>query len=189
MNFKMIILTILLIEISGMLQYTFSSENYKYPYLTIIFVGLMILNYIYKHFSIKSQTPISKTDKLISLGKKVKSGILVDTDDCPICMDKMCKISNLSITNCNHVFHNCCLNNWRAINNYCPMCRTHINMERELPKNKSASNIFTYHYYKNSLENLKDSINEIFDDDKIPIYNFGDDKTYLLDRNDNLTSI
>ena len=90
------------------------------------------------------------------MGKRVKSGEIVNFENCPICLEEMKKISNLAVTNCCHVFHIGCINNWRHKNNECPMCRTHICMERELPINKKPENIFNYGYYKNSFSNLQD---------------------------------
>ena len=191
MNLKIILTLLILIEISGLIQFAISPREYAYPYLTLIFVSVILLNKIYqKYLSFTSQKkPITKSEKLANLGKKVKSGILVNTDDCPICMDKMDRICTLSITNCDHVFHNSCLNKWRNKKNSCPMCRTFINLERELPKSKSNTNIFNYNYFKNSLDNLKEALDEVFEDETALIYNFSDETAYLLDHNNNITSL
>lgn len=176
-------------EISGFIQLMVAPNKYAFPYVTLIYIGLVLFYQIYTFYCKKRSQYVFTKTKLSNLGKKVKSGILVDSDDCPICMDKMDKICTLSITNCNHVFHNSCLNHWRMKKNCCPLCRTSINMERELPKNKTASNIFNYQLYKNSIENLKGFINEVLDEENALIYNFGVDSSFFLDNDDNLTSL
>ena len=190
MKLQIIFILLILAEISGLIQLAVAPNKYSYPYLTLIFLGIIILDKIYhRYLCHKSQKPININAKLSNLGKKVKSGILVDTDDCPICMDKMDKICTLSITNCNHVFHNSCLNKWRIKNDCCPLCRTHINMERELPKSKSGSNIFNYQLFKNSIDNLKGFLDEVFDDENALIYNLGVDSSFFLDTDDNIESL
>jgi len=192
MDLKIILLFLILVEISGLIQFAIAPKEYSYPYLTLLFIGIILVDKIYHRYcsykSLKKQNS-TKGEKLVNLGKKVKSGMLVHTDDCPICMDKMDKICSLSITNCDHVFHNSCLNKWRKRKNSCPMCRTFINLERELPKSRSNTNIFTYNYFKNSLDNLKEVIDEVFDDETALIYNFGDETAYLLDQDNNFATL
>ena len=190
MKLQVIFILLIFLEISGIIQLAVAPNKYAYPYLTLIFIGIVILEKIYnRYFYKKSPKSNNMKTKLSNLGKKVKSGILVDTDDCPICMDKMDKICTLSITNCDHVFHNNCLNKWRINKNCCPLCRTHINMERELPKSKSGSNIFNYQFYKNSIDNLKGFLDEVFDDENALIYNYGVDSSFFLDTDDNISSL
>lgn len=43
-------------------------------------------------------------------------------NECSICLNDI--ESDQQTTNCNHTFHNACLNNWLDINNSCPVCRT-----------------------------------------------------------------
>lgn len=190
MDLKITLLFLILIEISGLIQFAIAPKEYSYPYLTILFISIILIDKIYFCYSSqRKKQKLTKIEKLANLGKKVKSGMLAHTDDCPVCMDKMDNICSLSITNCDHVFHNSCLNKWRKSKNSCPMCRTIINLERELPKSRSNTNIFTYNYFKNSLDNLKDVIDEVCDDEIALIYNLGDEKAYLLDQDNNFTTL
>ncbi len=46
---------------------------------------------------------------------------------CSICLETITK--NGKITNCNHTFHNNCLNQWLKKKKNCPICRTKINKD------------------------------------------------------------
>lgn len=48
---------------------------------------------------------------------------LRDDNQCPICLDIMTPGSQGIVLNCNHVFHEECLNRWRRNSNTCPVCR------------------------------------------------------------------
>ena len=63
-------------------------------------------------------------------------GFVYNSNKCPVCnhsvkeeMERTCCIcmddimSNSHTTKCNHSFHKECLNEWKNINNSCPMCR------------------------------------------------------------------
>ncbi|KAG1658797.1 hypothetical protein FOA52_003328 [Chlamydomonas sp. UWO 241] len=45
---------------------------------------------------------------------------------CSICREPLSDVDNLVSTSCNHVFHLCCLDKWRAGHNTCPNCRSTI---------------------------------------------------------------
>lgn len=179
------LLLIIAVEVSGFIQYLLTKDVYGYPYLTIVFVTIFLIDMIKKHISCRKLNE-TKMERFKYLGKKVKSGELVEIEDCPICWDKMDKISCLCITNCNHVFHNSCINSWRKSNNSCPLCRTKICMERELPIKKSPSNILDYDFFKNSCSNIKGFIDEVLDDDNAMLLFFGEDSRSLHNENTNL---
>ena len=44
--------------------------------------------------------------------------------DCSICLEKL--YSNIIRLNCNHYFHEKCINDWQKRNNNCPICRSRI---------------------------------------------------------------
>jgi len=126
--------------------------------LLIILCFFRNKNKKYKFF-IKSPLD-TKINKLIKIGKKVKSGQFVCSESCPICLENMDNISYVSVTNCDHIFHNKCLNEWRSKNNNCPLCRKNICMERELPKNAELKNKLNYYYFKNSFSNFTDILDD-----------------------------
>jgi hypothetical protein len=49
-----------------------------------------------------------------------------DTDDCPICLDTMDNIQNISTLKCNHKYHTFCLNLWLDRKQICPLCRMNV---------------------------------------------------------------
>ena len=49
--------------------------------------------------------------------------------------------------------------------------------------------ILPFHFFKNSLDNLKEVIDEVCDDEIALIYNLGDEKAYLLDQDNNFTTL
>ena len=44
--------------------------------------------------------------------------------ECPICLDELSK--HVIKLNCGHFFHPNCINDWKKINNVCPVCRERI---------------------------------------------------------------
>ena len=47
---------------------------------------------------------------------------------CPICLDNFDKESQLRILNCDHSFHQCCIDKWLTNCDYkCPVCRDDTN--------------------------------------------------------------
>lgn len=46
---------------------------------------------------------------------------------CAICLSNYERHDNIELLKCQHVFHNECLQNWLAIHNTCPCCRSVIN--------------------------------------------------------------
>ena len=44
--------------------------------------------------------------------------------DCSICLEKL--YNNIIRLNCNHYFHERCINDWQRRNNNCPICRARI---------------------------------------------------------------
>jgi len=47
-------------------------------------------------------------------------------DICSICLNNFTKNGSL-LSNCLHIFHKRCLNEWLNYNKQCPLCRTNIN--------------------------------------------------------------
>ena len=50
--------------------------------------------------------------------------ILVEGEDCPICMETL--DTNVIVTHCAHKFHSNCLMEWNRQNTTCPLCRTEL---------------------------------------------------------------
>jgi hypothetical protein len=57
--------------------------------------------------------------------KNVKTTKLNTDEKCAICLIEF-KKEGVRLSNCNHIFHNDCLNEWLHYNNNCPLCRTSI---------------------------------------------------------------
>lgn len=54
----------------------------------------------------------------------VNQGIQQNSEkNCSICLDDECDKQYIR-TNCNHIFHEECINNWSQINNNCPYCKS-----------------------------------------------------------------
>ena len=49
----------------------------------------------------------------------------METNYCTICLNTE-NLSEFKTTNCNHVFHNKCLEQWTNIACICPLCRTYL---------------------------------------------------------------
>jgi hypothetical protein len=47
-------------------------------------------------------------------------------DNCSICLNNFNNSDNISITNCEHYFHNECLEEWGKYKPECPMCKKEI---------------------------------------------------------------
>lgn len=70
-------------------------------------------------------------------------------DECSICLAPI-KKNKKNELNCNHIFHNNCINEWLKKNNSCPLCRTQI--KQKLPKpsvriNADGINIYLPRHY------------------------------------------
>ena len=86
--------------------------------------------------SFENQPTLEKTDNLInipsqkfdSLEEKIKN----DNKECTICLTEFEKDDDISLTKCNHVFHNDCIIEWgkykvtEESKSECPICRTQI---------------------------------------------------------------
>ena len=62
---------------------------------------------------------------------------------CPICFDN---IKNTITTKCNHIFCNSCLNKWLDNNNSCPLCRTIIRGDVNMPPLQAVQFRVIYNY-------------------------------------------
>ena len=179
----LILMLIIIIEISWIIQYIYDPDNFTFSYLPIFigFAAFLIYRKLNNLFIKNEYKKESKIDKIRSLGKRVKSGELVNFEDCPICLEEMKKLSSLAITNCSHIYHIHCINKWRSTHTDCPLCRTEICMERELPVSKKPENLFSLNYFNNSFSNLEN-------ENKI-VVNFGSEYSYVVDENDNCIKI
>ena len=50
----------------------------------------------------------------------------INNQQCCICLDELGNQSNEITTECNHVFHRTCLNEWKKYNFTCPICREQL---------------------------------------------------------------
>ena len=47
-------------------------------------------------------------------------------EECPICLDTMNNIQNITTLKCNHIYHTICLNLWLDRKQICPLCRKNV---------------------------------------------------------------
>lgn len=67
-----------------------------------------------------------ESDEIISINIDPIDIIKIDESDnkCPICLEQYDETNNISkLGNCNHVFHETCINIWIKKNQTCPNCR------------------------------------------------------------------
>ena len=86
--------------------------------------------------SFETQPTLEKTDNLINISSQkfdsLKEEIKNDNKECTICLTEFEKDDDISLTKCNHVFHNNCIIEWGKYKvtdeckSECPICRTQI---------------------------------------------------------------
>ena len=92
---------------------------------------------------------------------------------CTICLDKINKCGkNITLNECNHIFHKKCLEKWVIQNNSCPNCRTEVNLIENSYKIKCSENIDKNIYcLKNNC--LKNNCNkDVFNHEIMPYLKF-----------------
>ena len=75
--------------------------------------------------SVKTHTIIDSCDCKMDYKKKVKESLFCKdtTEKCPICLESLSNV----ITNCNHLFHNKCIDEWiENDRDTCPLCRSKL---------------------------------------------------------------
>ena len=79
---------------------------------------------------------------------------------CSICLEKINKCGkNITLNECNHIFHKKCLEKWVIQNNSCPNCRTEVNLIGNSYKIQCSNNI------DNNISCLKNNCNkDVFND-------------------------
>jgi hypothetical protein len=70
--------------------------------------------------------------------------------ECSICLDIIENNNFIKLINCKHIFHRSCINEWKKINNTCPLCRKNIS---NYFKVKTAS----YFIKKTNIAEVKDN--------------------------------
>lgn len=85
-----------------------------------------------------------------------------ESPECSICLDVVENNELIKLINCNHVFHKYCINEWKKINNTCPLCR------------KNISNLFKVKIYntllkKNMILEIKETNVSVYEDKNIDI--------------------
>jgi hypothetical protein len=84
-----------------------------------------------------SQPTLEKTDNIINISSlkfnSLNEDLKNDNKECSICLVDFHRNDDISITNCNHIFHNTCITEWgkykissEETKTECPMCRTKI---------------------------------------------------------------
>ena len=87
---------------------------------------------------------------------------------CSICLEKINKCGkNITLNECNHIFHKKCLEKWVIQNNSCPNCRTEVNLIGNINKIQCSKNI------NKNISCLKNNCNkDIFNDEIMPYLKF-----------------
>ena len=87
---------------------------------------------------------------------------------CSICIEKINKCGkNITLNDCNHIFHKKCLEKWVIQNNSCPNCRTEVNLIGNSYKIQCSKNI------NKNISCLKNNCNkDIFNDEIMPYLKF-----------------
>tara|TARA_Y200000002_G_scaffold157213_1_gene130018 strand:- start:674 stop:1180 length:507 start_codon:yes stop_codon:yes gene_type:complete len=85
--------------------------------------------------------------------------------ECPICLDVVEDNEFIKLQNCTHVFHKYCIEEWKKVNNTCPLCR------------KNISNIFKIKMWNNLCKKsmileVKEINFSVFDDKNINLNEF-----------------
>ncbi len=57
------------------------------------------------------------------------------SQNCPICLEDYINGELISITKCNHVYHNKCIVEWRKVSDTCPLCMSPLKLKRGKLKN------------------------------------------------------
>ena len=81
-------------------------------------------NYCKQHFD-KITNASSSSDSSSSIQRSKEYNFILyqpDTTQCSICFNKINE-SDLTVTNCGHMFHHVCLLKWKLHNSSCPYCR------------------------------------------------------------------
>lgn len=115
----------------------YDSRNYSHDNLDLI----QLLNYINSSFDNDEQIinrvevdsfltqpdSLIKTDRDIIISSQKFETIIEsmqkDNIKCCICFDDFEKKSDISVTNCKHVFHTYCIKEWGKYKIECPICR------------------------------------------------------------------
>ena len=63
---------------------------------------------------------------MIVLKRKMRTPIMCSMEECAICMEDIHN-EYIPFLQCNHYFHNKCLNEWTDIQSTCPTCRSDLN--------------------------------------------------------------
>ena len=89
--------------------------EYK-PFLLVLFSisTLCALNYFNNTY--KKRKYINNKLKLL----------LLNSNECAICLDKIENNKNIILLNCDHYFHKNCLDNWFVKSKTCPICRNDV---------------------------------------------------------------
>ena len=86
------------------------------------------INYCWMHHRLVDENYVKKIEELITIDAK--------KDDCSICYSLLNDPDNITMTNCKHIFHKECLNQWKKAQNMqgvsstCPMCRKRMTLFR-----------------------------------------------------------
>ena len=64
-----------------------------------------------------------------------------DEDNCAICLNNLDNSSSsvAILRNCRHSFHQACIDQWRSVNQTCPMCRGTLTLEQEVAPAAAAA--------------------------------------------------
>ena len=92
--------------------------------------------------------------------------VIGDDETCPICVENL-KDSTIVKTQCGHLFHNACIQQWRVEKNNCPYCRAELVSLKEViptkesqPKRQkvSASAASAFRHKKSTKKMVKKSV-------------------------------
>ena len=77
--------------------------------------------------SLEEQPSLEKNKEEMDI-ESVKYGTIIDKKEknCCICLEDFCNEEDVSLINCEHLFHTTCIKEWSTYNITCPVCRKNL---------------------------------------------------------------
>ena len=103
------------------------SNSLPFLYCTLILLLYLVTHIVNSFRDVRGLSPIIKNKRIINkLQDKVLtySTLPVKTETlCSICLEDFLELDQISILNCNHIYHIKCIVNWMETETSCPLCR------------------------------------------------------------------
>lgn len=110
-----------------------------------------IQNFIIRYFNNFYQLMFSSSKKKLMIQNY--SSTPCKMIECPICLN-LKPLPEMMKTLCGHDFCNCCIQQWKKMNNTCPSCRKKLSMKEK----KMPSQFYINDYFPNILTNDIDNL-------------------------------